>query len=428
MKPRITLILTAGLLIGASVAAYYYKADKLAKEASAKKELSARAARPLPVLLARAVKRDVPVWLENPGTVQAYNSVTVRPRVSGMLDSVNFTEGQVVAKGEILAQIDPRPYKAVLDQAKARKAQDEAQLKNARTELARIRALVEGDAESQRVLDEQETRVAQLEALLKSGQAAIDAAQLDLDFTTLRSPIDGRTGVRHLDAGNIVTASQSEGLVVVTQMQPISVVFALPQKHLSVLRPSTQPGKVPLPAQAANPETGEVLGNGVVSLLDNQVDLSTDNIRLKATFSNDDGTLWPGQYVLARVHVQTVKNAVLVPAPAVVSGVNGPFVYVAKADGTVEARPVTTGIEVPGESMDNVIIEKGLSEGELVVREGQNKLKPGAKIAPIKEAAPETRAVALENPAAATASPAAAPPTAPAAVSPAPPAAAKKSA
>ncbi|MDR1497170.1 MAG: efflux RND transporter periplasmic adaptor subunit [Puniceicoccales bacterium] len=421
MKPRTTLIVAAIFFGGLGFAAYYYKTAKNAEARAAKNELAARARRPIPVLLASAVSRDVPVWLDSPGTVQAYNSVTVRPRVSGMLDSVNFTEGQTVARGEILAQIDPRPYKAVLDQATARKEQDEAQLKNARIDLERIRALVEGDAESQRALDEQKTRVAQLEALLKAGQAAVDAAQLDLDFTTLRSPIDGRTGARLLDAGNIVTANQNTGIVVVTQMQPISVVFALAQKYLPLLRPGSPSGKLPLSAQALAYETKEVLGNGVVSLLDNQVDISTDNIRIKATFSNDDGTLWPGQYVSTRVHVDTIKNAVLIPAAAVVPGLQGHLAYVAKADNTVEARPVTTGITLDEEGL--VVVVKGLKPGERVVREGQNKLKPGIRIAPVQETAPEKPSPALAPKPAPAPSPAPSPKPAP---SPAP-APAKKS-
>ncbi|MDR2849961.1 MAG: efflux RND transporter periplasmic adaptor subunit [Verrucomicrobiota bacterium] len=324
----------------------------------------------------------MPVWLSSPGTVKA-NTVTVRPQVSGTLDTVNFTEGQTVAKGDILAQIDPRPYKATLDQARARKTQDEAQLTHARLELARITALVAGNAESQRVLDEQTAKVAQLDALVKADQAAIDAAQIDFDFTTLRSPISGLTGIRRVDAGNTVTANQSDGLVVVTQMQPTFVIFSLAQRHLAVLIENMKPGSPPLPVQAVGDQTDERLGDGRLTLLDNQVDLATDSFGLKAEFANENGALWPGRYVIARVHVKTLKDVILVPSSAVIPGIDGPIVYVARDDNTVEVRPVEPGLVLADERM--VVIEKGLQAGESVVREGQNKLKPSSIIAPVKE-------------------------------------------
>ena len=372
-----------GLLGYGGFRGYHYKKDALAKAAAAKQEIAERSKRPVPVLVAQAVVKDVPVWLANPGTVQAYNTVTVRPRVSGTLDAVNFTEGQLVKQGDVLAQIDARPYKALLDQAAARKTQDEALLTNARLELARVKMLVESDAESQRVLDEQEAKTAQLEALVKADQAAIDAAQLDFDFTTLRSPITGRTGIRHVDAGNTVTANQPEGLVVVTQMNPISVIFSLAQKHIESLLPSMSPDAPPFKVQALHDRTDQILGEGLLSLMDNQVDLSTDSIRLKATFPNENGTLWPGQYINARVHVTTLKDAVLVPAVSVLPGIDGAFVYIAKPDNTVEVRLVETGLALPKEHL--VVITKGVQAGETVVREGQNKLKPSSMIAPVAE-------------------------------------------
>ena len=374
-----------GLLGYGGYKGYLYKRDAIAKAAAAKQEIADRNKRPVPVLTAKAIARDVPVWLANPGTVQAYNTVTVRPRVSGTLDTVNFTEGQLVNQGDVLAQIDARPYKAVLDQASARKIQNEALLTNARLELARVKSLVESDAESQRVLDEQAAKTAQLEASVKADQAAIDAAQLDFDFTTLRSPITGRTGIRHVDAGNTVTANQPEGLVVVTQMNPISVVFSLAQKHIASLLPSVTADAAPFKVQALHDRTDDVLGEGVLSLMDNQVDLSTDSIRLKATFPNESGTLWPGQYVNARVHVTTLNAAVLVPSFSVVAGIDGPFVYIAKPDNTVEVRLVETGLVLPKEHL--VVITKGIEAGELIIREGQNKLKPSSIIAPIAEGA-----------------------------------------
>ncbi|MDR2512393.1 MAG: efflux RND transporter periplasmic adaptor subunit [Puniceicoccales bacterium] len=378
MIQRIIFATIALTILGLGALAWYIPKQRSAAQEAARQEATERKKRPVPVVLARAVRQDVPIWLENTGTVQAYNSVTVRPRVSGTLDSVNFSEGQLVDKDDVLAQIDPRPYRAVLAQAQARKVQDEAQLAHARRELERISALVKLDAESQRLLDQQQASVTQLSALVQADQAAMEAAQLDLEFTTLRAPIAGRTGFRQLDAGNTVTANQSTGLVVITQLQPINVVFSMPQKHLAALRPIISPGGKPLPAQAVIDETGEVVGAGELSLLDNSVDVSTDNVRLKATFPNEDAVLWPGQYVLARVLVSTLKGAILVPAEAVKPGVDGPIVYVVRPGNTVEMRSVVLGPEV--RQGNQVVIETGISDGEVLVREGQNKLKTGSSI------------------------------------------------
>src|SRR5688572_11370398 len=231
MKPRWVLFIVLLLGIGGTLAWRFVPTRQ-----AAPKSASVGGAKGIPVVTATVALRDMPLWLSGLGTVQAFNTVTVRPRVSGTLDSINFTEGQNVKAGDILAQIDPRPYRSALEQAKARKAQNEAQLLNARRELDRIRALVESDAESRRILEQQEASVAQLAAVAKADQAAVEAAQLDLDFTTVRAPIAGRTGVRFVDAGNLVSANQSTGIVVITQLQPVSLVFTLPQHHLPALR------------------------------------------------------------------------------------------------------------------------------------------------------------------------------------------------
>lgn len=337
-------------------------------------------ARGTPVVLAAAAERDVPVWLSGLGTVQAFNTVTVRPRVTGTLDSVKFDEGQSVKAGDVLAQIDPRPYRSLLQQTQAKLAQDQAQLENARRELTRIRELVEGEAESQRLLDQQEASVAQLAALVQADQSAVAAAQLDLDFTTVRAPIDGRTGVRMVDAGNIVTASQAGGLVVITQLQPLSVLFTLPQQYLPAFRAHIRPDSPKLAAQALT-DDGSVLDEGKLELIDNQIDATTGTIRLKATFANEQFALWPGQFVSARVLVETREKAVVVPAEVVQAGIDGPFAYVVKTDDTVEARSIKAGLTVDGMT----IIESGLAVGEKVVRDGQSKLKPGSLVAARKE-------------------------------------------
>lgn len=371
MTPRWILFIVLLVGVGAAVA---WQQKKPAPGPAAK---GAGGPRGVPVVTTEVTVRDMPLWLSGLGTVQASNTVTVRPRVGGSLDRVNFTEGQNVQAGDVLAQIDPRPYRAILEQVRARQAQNEAQLANAKRELERIRALVANDAESRRILERQESAVAQSTAQIKADQAAIDAAQLDLDFTTVRAPIAGRTGVRLVDAGNLVTASQGSGLVVITQVQPVSVLFTLPQHHLPALRRRLQADPAP-PVVHAQTDHGEVLARGHLELIDNQIDAATGTVRLKATFPNADLALWPGQFVTALILVETRRQAVVVPAEVVQSGLNGPFAYVVGAEQTVEARPTQPGPTVEGVT----VIEQGLKPGELVVRDGQSKLQPGARVAP----------------------------------------------
>ena len=340
--------------------------------------------RTITVITAMAIARDVPIWLTGIGSVQANNTVTIRPRVSGELTSIAFTEGQAVKAGDVLAQIDPRPYQAALDQALAQKAQDDARLANDRREFERVRALVETNTESRQLLDQRTATLAQSTALVQASQAAVDNAKLNLDFTTVRAPIDGHTGVRLVDAGNLVTAGQSNGLVVLTQTKPIAVLFTLPQQtFLAIRRGITRAGDSPLPVEALT-DSGEVIARGKLDLIDNQIDASTGTLRLKATFPNDDQSLWPGQFVNARVLVETLPQPLVTPAEAVQSGLDGPFAYVVKSDSTVEARPLQLGPTVNGVT----VITGGLTSGESVVREGQNKLQPGTRIEPAKSARP----------------------------------------
>jgi membrane fusion protein, multidrug efflux system len=334
--------------------------------------------------------RDVPIWLSGIGNVQAYNTVTVRPRVSGELESVNFTEGMEVNIGDVLAQIDQRPYKAALAQALAQLAQADAQAANDRREFERIKALVATNTESRQLLDQREATLAQSSALVQAAQAAVDNARLNLDFTTVRAPIGGHTGVRLLDAGNLVTASQNNGLVVITQTKPITVVFTLPQQSfLDIRRGITAGANNALPVEALD-DSGRILARGQLELIDNQIDPSTGTLRLKAVFTNEDQTLWPGQFVSARVLVQTLPQALAVPTEAVQPGLNGPFAYVVKADSTVEPRNLTLGPAVEGIT----VITAGLSAGERVVREGQNKLEPGSLVKPADSPAASTSAPA----------------------------------
>ncbi|MES2438455.1 MAG: efflux RND transporter periplasmic adaptor subunit [Verrucomicrobiota bacterium] len=331
--------------------------------------------RPVPVTTVAAATRDVPIWLSGLGTVQAYNKVTIRPRVSGVLDKINFTEGQIVNEGDVLAVIDPRPYESLLAQAKAKVAQTEAQLGNARQALDRSTSLVKTGAESRQVLDQAEANVAQFAAQQQADTAAVEAAQLNLDFTAVKAPISGRTGVRLIDQGNLVTASQDGGLVVVSQFQPISVIFTLPQDSLPALRKRLL-GETEKPMVQSLNDEGQILAEGKMALIDNEIDINSGTLKLKATFPNTDLTLWPGQFLNARVLVETRKQAVVVPTQVITAGLDGPFVYIVKADKTVEPRNVK-----PGPRVDEItIIEEGLKAGEEIVLDGQSKLQPGAGI------------------------------------------------
>lgn len=365
------------LMVTAVAAAYAWQ-TRAAQDRDAKKSSAAPA---ISVMATSVISRDVPVWLSGIGTVQAYNTVTVRPRVSGTLEQVSFKEGSLVNKDDVLAQIDPRPYKATLAQAQARKAQTEAQLLNARQELARVQSLLKTNAVSQQSLDQIEATVAQFVATLQETTAAVESAQLDLDFTTVRAPITGHTGIRMLDAGNIVTANQTGGLVTLTQLQPITLVFTLPQQQLAALRPHMKPGDASLTVQALGDDE-VLLDEGKLELVDNQIDTSTGTLRLKARFNNDKFTLWPGQFVSARVLVETRKAMTVVPSEVVQPGLDGPFAYIIKPDNTVETRLLKTGLNLDGWT----IIEDGLKPGDRVVRDGQSKLKSGIKVSPKEDA------------------------------------------
>lgn len=367
MRWLILIITLLALLIAAGLGWRVYGAPPPAKAGTGGPQ-------PVPVVLATVARSDVPIWLTGIGSVQASSTVTIRPRVGGVLDEVAFSEGSLVQSGDVLARIDPRPYRAALAQAAAKKAQDEAQAANAKRELERIRELVASEAESQRALDQQESTLAQLTAQVAADQASLDAAQLDLDFTTVRSPITGRTGVRQVDAGNVVTPNQEAGLVVVTSLQPIHVLFTLPQQNLAALR--AQPaGAQPLVVEALN-DDGSVLARGQLTLIDNQIDSATGTLRLKAAFPNEDQLLWPGQFISARVLVDTRSQALVVPSEVVQAGISGFFAYVVQADGTVAARPVKTGPTVAGRT----VVVDGLQDGESVVRDGQSRLKPGLAV------------------------------------------------
>jgi membrane fusion protein, multidrug efflux system len=328
----------------------------------------------VPVDAVAAVRKDVPVYLSGLGTVQAFNTVTIHSRVDGEIVKVAFTEGQDVKAGDLLAQIDPRPLQAALDQAKAKLAQDEAQLENAKLDLARYEALGQKEFASRQSVDTQAATVRQLEATIRGDQAAIDSAQVQLGYATITSPIDGRTGVRLVDQGNIVHASDATGLVVITQLKPISLIFTLPEENLPAINQTMAEG--PLAVVALSRDEKDRYGEGRLSLVDNQIDQSTGSIRLKATFPNDNLALWPGQFVNARLLLRTQRNVVTVPSDAVQRGAQGMYAYVVKPDSTVALQPLQVGQISAG----TAVIESGVEEGQRVVVAGQYRLQPGTKV------------------------------------------------
>ena len=333
--------------------------------------------------VANVKRADVPVYLDGLGTIQAFNTVTVTARVDGELQKIAFEEGRMVNKGELLAQIDPRPFQAALELAMAQKAKDEAQLQSAKADLERYLTLAPEHLASKQILDAQRASVAGLEAQIKGDQANIDNAHTQLQYTSITSPIQGRTGIRRVDVGNNVRATDTTGIVVVTQLQPISLIFTLPEDSLSVIGSAMSAGKVTV--EAMSRDGSKELDRGTVTLVDNQIDQNTGTIRLKAVFPNPDNKLWPGQYIDARVLVRTDKGALTIPSTAVQRGPDGVFTYVVKADSTVEMRPLQVGEE----SGAVMVVQDGISEGEKVVTSNQYRLQPGAHVKVGHEAAPQ---------------------------------------
>jgi multidrug efflux system membrane fusion protein len=339
--------------------------------------LAAPAAAPspaIPVSVAAAERRDVPIYLTGLGTVQAFNTVTVKTRVDGELVKVAFTEGQDVKAGDLLAQIDPRPFQATLDQAAAKKVQDEANLANAKLDLQRFSDLATRNFAPKQQVDTQRATVTQLEAQIRGDQAAIDSAQTQLDYTTIKSPLTGRTGIRLVDQGNIVHATDATGLVVVTQLQPISVVFTLPESELPSVQAALAAG--PVRIYAMDRDSDRQLAEGTIAVLDNQISQTTGTMRLKGTFPNKDGALWPGEFLNIRLLARTAPNAVTVPSSALQRGPNGYYAYVVKPDSTVETRSLKVGQVSDGVA----IVDSGMAAGDKVVTAGQYRLQPGARV------------------------------------------------
>jgi len=329
---------------------------------------------PVPVLVAAAARTDVPVYLDAVGTIKALNTVTISPQVDGKLLSVGFKEGDDVKIGDVLARIDPTLYQAQLDQAVAKKGQDEAQLANARIDLERYEKLAASNAINRQQADTQKAQVAQFSALVQADQAAIDNAKATLAYTTIVAPIDGRTGIRQVDEGNIVHASSSPAIVVLTQLKPISVLFNLPQQDLG--RVNSAFAKGPLTVEALRSDNDEILDRGLLRVVDNQVDQTTGTVKLKAEFPNAELQLWPGQFVNIRLLVDTLKQVVTIPTGAVQRGPNGTFVYAIKDDDTVAVRP----IQVQKQDETQTVVASGLTPPERVVTTGFARLNEGSKV------------------------------------------------
>jgi membrane fusion protein, multidrug efflux system len=331
---------------------------------------------PVSVVAGVVAQHDVPIYLNGVGTVIAYNTDVVRAQIQGQIISINFTEGQTVHAGDLLAQIDPRPYQAQIDQFTGNLERDQAQLINAQANLTRYTTLGEKGWATPQLLETQKAQVGQLQAAIKADQALIDAAKVQLSFTRLTSPIDGVVGIRQIDVGNIISPSNTNGLVVVTQINPISLIFTLPETSLPQIQQQQQNTKAPLAVLAFSQDDTMLLDQGVLGLVNNEILQTTGSIQLKANFPNKQHKLWPGELVNARLLVDTRHNGLTVAASAVQQGPNGPYAYVINPDSTVESRPV----KVAGISGGQALIDSGLKANEQVVVDGQYKLQPGTRV------------------------------------------------
>ena len=328
----------------------------------------------VPIVAGTVAQHDVPIYLRGVGTVIAYNTVVVRSQIQGQIVSINFTQGQAVHTGDLLAQIDPRPYQAQLDQVTATRDRDQAQLANAQANLKRYSTLGNQGWATPQLVETQQAQVRQLQAAIKADEALIEAAQTQLSYTRLTSPIDGVTGIRQIDTGNIIHPTDPNGLVVVTQLQPISVIFTLPETELAQIQ--VQLAKGPLTAEAYNQDDSIKLDEGKLDFIDNEILQTTGSVRFRADFPNPAHRLWPGELINVWLLIDTRHNGLTVSAPAVQQGPQGAYVYVIGSDSKVEARPVKVA-EVSG---GQALIDSGLTANEKVVVDGQYKLQPGARV------------------------------------------------
>jgi membrane fusion protein, multidrug efflux system len=372
------------LLLAAIGGGGYYGWQKYQASEAAKASQQAAAARPrsVPVSATSVAKVDFPVYLTGLGTVQGFNTVQVRTRVDGQIDKIAFTEGQIVKEGDLLAEIDPRPYQATYDQAVAKKEQDEANIANANLDLKRYTQL--GEFATRQQLDTQRSTVAQLTAQIAADVAAISNAKTQLDYTQIKAPITGVVGLRQVDIGNIVNAATQTGIVSIAQVEPIAVIFTAPEEQLPYI--SEAQAVSPLKVIAITTDGKKPLAEGKLAVINNQVDTTSGTIRLKAVFDNKDHALWPGQSVSTRLLVKTLKDATVVPDEAIQHSTNGLYAYTIGKDNKAELRKVKVAYSIDGRS----VVDEGLTPGEQVITGGQFKVEPGTLV---------SSAVASSNPA-----------------------------
>ena len=373
------------LVAAVAVAGYFgwqrfYGPEAAAKAENAQKSAARRP--PVPVTIAPVEKADFPVYLTGLGTVQGFNTVQVRTRVDGQIDKIAFQEGQSVNQGDLLAEIDPRPFQAAFDQAKAKKVQDEANLANANLDLQRYTKL--GEFATRQQTDTQRSTVAQLTAQIAADEAAISNAQTQLDYTQVKAPISGVVGLRQVDLGNIVNASTQTGIVTITQIEPIAVIFTAPEEQLPYINEAQAVS--PLKVIAITTDGKKPLAEGKLSVVNNQVDTTSGTIRLKAVFDNKNHALWPGQSVSTRLLVRTLKDATVVPDDAIQHSTDGLYAYTVNQDNKAELRKVKVSQSIDGRS----VVDEGLTPGQQVITGGQFKVQPGSVV---------STAVANSNPA-----------------------------
>jgi multidrug efflux system membrane fusion protein len=357
------------LLAGGTLA--YVLAARLPSSASV--PVGTRAALAIPVIAAEVQRADVPIFLSGLGTVQALNSVLVKSRVDGQIKKINFTEGQDVHLGDVLVEIDPDPYQAALNQAQANKLKDEALLENARLDLNRFTRLAATGAVASQQLDTTRALVKQLEASIQSDQATIYSAQIQLDYSHIRSPLDGRAGTRLIDAGNVVKATDTTGIVIINQLDPIFVTFPLPADTLAAIRAAAAQGTIKVSAEDS---AGKQLATGKLSVIDNLINPNTATINFKAIFENASRVLWPGQFVNVRVEIDVRHDVVAVPLTVVQQGPSGPYAFVVGKDRTVEKRVIKVGVT----NKTTAVIDSGLDPGETVVTDGQYRIQAGSRV------------------------------------------------